>query len=53
MGSGNSMCSAVRDPGLESRLARHLIFLSVSVFCYQIRKLVTDLAVTVLLLSML
>ena len=52
-GNGNSICSAVRVPGLESWLASHLIFLNVSVFCYQRRKRVTDLAVTVFPITML
>lgn len=42
-----------RVPGLESWLASLLIFPNVSVFCFQIRKLATDLAITVLLLTML
>lgn len=52
-GSGNSMCFAVRVSGLESWFPSHLIFLSVSILSYQIRKLATDIAVTLLLTILL
>lgn len=47
------MCFAVRVSGLESWFPSHLIFLSVSILSYQIRKLATDIAVTLLLTILL